>query len=71
MPPDETDKCQPLDQGEGYLLKALMRNELDKYLEKNGSLSLLQVKEEFCYISGCYPGNRKKTVPEDRTAHDC
>ena len=45
-PPCETDKCQPVDQGEGDWLKTLLGNELDKYLEKkdnleNGSLSLL------------------------------
>ena len=42
LPPDETDKCQPVVQREGYLLKTLMGNELDKYLVKKDNLEKWQ-----------------------------
>ena len=42
LPSDETDKCQHVDQGEGYLIKKLMGNELDKYLEKKDNLERWQ-----------------------------
>ena len=42
LPPDETDKVQPVDQGEGWLIKELMGKELDKYLEKDDNLNKWQ-----------------------------
>ena len=42
LPPDETDKCQPVDQGVGNLIKELMGKELDKYLEKEDNLNKWQ-----------------------------
>ena len=42
LPPDETDKCQPMDQGVGNLIKELMGKELDKYLEKADNLNKWQ-----------------------------
>ena len=42
LPPDETDKCQPVDQGVGNVIKELMGKELDKYLEKEDNLNKWQ-----------------------------
>ena len=42
LPAEETDKCQPIDQGEGYLIKKLMGQELDKYLEQSDNLTKWQ-----------------------------
>ena len=38
LPPEETDKVQPVDQGEGWLTKTIMGQQLDKYLEKKDNL---------------------------------
>ena len=38
LPPNETDKCQPVGQGVGTLIKESMGKELDKYLEKEDNL---------------------------------
>eukprot|EP00794_Sanderia_malayensis_P013638 gene13638-15064_t len=42
LPPGETDKCQPVDQGEGYMIKQLIGQELDKYLEEDDNLEKWQ-----------------------------
>ena len=38
LPPDETLKCQPVDQGEGNMIKKLMGKELDHHLEEGENL---------------------------------
>eukprot|EP00794_Sanderia_malayensis_P001546 gene1546-1709_t len=38
LPAEEKDKCQPVDQGDGYLIKKLMGQQLDKYLEQSDNL---------------------------------
>ena len=38
LPPDETDRCQPVDQGEGNMIKKLMGEELDHHLEEGENL---------------------------------
>ena len=38
LPPNEMDKCQPVDQAEGNIIKKLMGEELDHYLEEGENL---------------------------------
>ena len=38
LSPDETDKRQPVDQGEGNMINKLMVEELDHYLEEGENL---------------------------------
>ena len=42
LPPEETDKVQPIDQGEGWLTKTIMGQELEKYFEKKDNLKKWQ-----------------------------
>ena len=75
LPPEETDKCQPIDQGEGFLIKKLMGKELDKHLEESDNLEKWQssfsaserrilltewLGSAWELINSEYPGNRKK-----------
>ena len=38
LPPEGTDKCQPIDQGEGFLMKKLMGKGLDKHLKESDNV---------------------------------
>ena len=42
LPFDETDKCQPVDQGEGNMIKQLTEDQLDEFLEKDDNLDKWQ-----------------------------
>ena len=42
LPADETDKCQPDDQGEGNMIKQLIGDQLDEFLEKDDNLDKWQ-----------------------------
>ena len=42
LPADETDKCQPVDQGEGNMIKQLIGDQLDEFLEKYDNLDKWQ-----------------------------
>ena len=54
LPPEETDKVQPIDQGEGYLIKKLIGAELDKYLEVEANY------DKWC--SGLTAGERRVLI---------
>eukprot|EP00112_Aurelia_sp_Birch-Aquarium-sp1_P024456 Seg7753.1 transcript_id=Seg7753.1/GoldUCD/mRNA.D3Y31 product="hypothetical protein" protein_id=Seg7753.1/GoldUCD/D3Y31 len=44
LPPQETDKCQPVDQGEGNLIKVLMGEQMDLFLQEDDNLEKWQSK---------------------------
>ena len=54
LPPEETDKVRPIDQGEGYLIKKLIGTELDKYLEVEANY------DKWC--SGLTAGERRVLI---------
>ena len=44
MPPEETDKYQPMDQGEGNLINILMDGQMDIFLQKHDNLEKWHTK---------------------------